>query len=67
MHYTIHALLYKLCDPAILDGRAWCKIGKHGEHGEHGKHGNHRPDDLKHSFCQADDSKHSICGICGDG
>jgi len=45
-HFTLHEKysygntgLYKLCHPAILDGRTWSKLGEHGEHGEHGKHG----------------------------
>ena len=45
-HFTLHENysygntgLYKLCHPAILDGRTWSKLGGHGEHGEHGEHG----------------------------
>ena len=55
-HFTLHENysygntgLYKLCHPAILDGRTWSKLGRHGEHGEHGGHGKngkHQPDNL---------------------
>ena len=37
-HFTLHEKysygntgLYKLCHPAILDGRTWSKLGGHGE------------------------------------
>ena len=45
--------LYKLCYPAILDGRTKSKLGEHGDHKEHedGRYGKHQPDDRKHSIC----------------
>ena len=43
--------LYKLCYPAILDGRTKSKLGEHGDHEEHGRYGKHQPDDRKHSIC----------------
>ena len=49
LHYMKNILmeiLYKLCHPAILDGRTWSKLGEHGEHGGHGKNGKHQPDNL---------------------